>query len=49
VIDAAQLPTIEAKRLKLRMLAEPDLDQMYAIFSDPRSMRYWATPAMASR
>jgi RimJ/RimL family protein N-acetyltransferase len=49
MIDAGQLPTIEAKRLKLRMLAEPDLDQMYAIFSDPRSMRYWATPAMASR
>jgi RimJ/RimL family protein N-acetyltransferase len=49
MIDALQLPTIDAKRLRLRMLAEPDLDQMHAIFSDPRSMRYWATPAMTSR
>ncbi|HUG02804.1 MAG TPA: GNAT family N-acetyltransferase [Steroidobacteraceae bacterium] len=49
MIDTPQLPTIEAKRLRLRTLAEPDLDQMYAIFSDPRSMRYWAMPAMTSR
>ncbi len=49
MIDAEQLPTIDAKRLRLRSLAEPDLDPMYAIFSDPRSMRYWATPAMTSR
>lgn len=37
------LPVIEAQRLRLRWIEESDIEQLYAIFSDPRVMRYWST------
>lgn len=49
MIDAEQLPTIEAPRVRLRWLTGQDVDALYAIFSDPRMMRYWSTPAMTER
>ncbi|SIT77012.1 ribosomal-protein-alanine N-acetyltransferase [Yoonia rosea] len=32
------------KRLVLRAARQEDLTDLYAIFSDPRAMRYWSTP-----
>ena len=43
------LPIIEAKRLRLRCIEESDVDQLYAIFSDPKVMRYWSTPPLQTR
>jgi RimJ/RimL family protein N-acetyltransferase len=42
------LPTIEAERVRLRCIEDSDLDQLYAIFSDPKVMRYWSTPPLES-
>lgn len=49
MIDGARLPTIDAPRVRLRWLTEADVDAMFAIFSDPIMMRYWATPPMKER
>ena len=49
MIDGERLPTIDAKRVRLRWLAESDLDAIYAVFSDPQSMRWWSMPAMTER
>ncbi len=46
MIDADQLPTIEAPRVRLRWLAESDVDALFEVFSDQRSMRFWSTPAL---
>lgn len=46
MIEGDKLPTLEAKRIRLRWLEEPDLDALYAVFSDPRSMRFWSSPAL---
>ncbi|GGY04874.1 GNAT family N-acetyltransferase [Paludibacterium paludis] len=35
-------------RLALRPLGRQDAEALFAIFSDPRVMRYWSTPAWAS-
>lgn len=39
-------PIIDAQRLRLRWIEEPDLEQLHAIFSDPQVMRYWSTPPL---
>jgi RimJ/RimL family protein N-acetyltransferase len=44
-----QVPTIKADRVCLRALSESDVDALFAIFSDPKVMRYWSTPALANR
>jgi ribosomal-protein-alanine N-acetyltransferase len=36
--------TLITKRLILRAAKQDDLMDLYAIFSDPRAMRYWSTP-----
>ena len=36
--------TLVTKRLILRTAKQDDLMDLYAIFSDPRAMRYWSTP-----
>ncbi|MCB1575617.1 MAG: GNAT family N-acetyltransferase, partial [Xanthomonadales bacterium] len=36
------LPVLEAPRLRLRQLHEGDVDDLFAIFSDPEVMRYWS-------
>jgi RimJ/RimL family protein N-acetyltransferase len=43
-----QLPEIVADRVRLRTITESDLDQISAIFSDPKVMRYWSTPPLES-
>jgi RimJ/RimL family protein N-acetyltransferase len=39
------LPTLTGERVHLRELLPSDVPALYAIFSDPRVMRYWSTPA----
>ena len=39
------LPTLDAGRVRLRQLGVADLDDLHAVFSDVRSMRYWSRPA----
>lgn len=48
-MDWTHLPTIEAKRICLRLLTEDDVDALYAIYSNPEVMRYWSTPPLADR
>ncbi len=38
------LPTLDTDRTRLRPLVADDLEAMFAIFSDPRSMRHWSEP-----
>ena len=49
MIDGDALPTIDAPRVRLRWLTARDVDAVFAVFSDPRMMRYWSTPAMKER
>lgn len=44
---AAQLPTIETERLRLRWLTPADVPALLAIFGDPEVCRYWSRPPLA--
>jgi RimJ/RimL family protein N-acetyltransferase len=44
-----QLPTINTTRLSLRSISEADVDDFYAVYSNPEVMRYWSTPPLASK
>lgn len=48
-IPADRLPTLDTPRLRLRWLEERDVDDLYAIFSDPEVMRYWSSPPYTGR
>lgn len=41
----AELPTVHARRVRLRQLGEADLDDLFVVFSDRVAMRYWSRPA----
>ena len=43
---APLLPVLDTPRLRLRAPADADVAALFAIFSDPETMRYWTTPAM---
>ena len=43
--DSPSLPVLESDRLNLRAFRDSDIDALYAIYSDPRVMRYWSYPA----
>ena len=43
---ARRLPVLDTPRLRLRAPVEADVPALFAIFSDPETMRYWTTPAM---
>lgn len=49
MIEGGSLPEIGAARVRLRGLAEADVDALFAIFSDEEMMRYWSTPPMRER
>jgi len=49
VINGDKLPTIDAPRVRLRWLEERDLEAMFEIFSDTRSMRFWSMPALTEK
>ena len=36
------LPTLESSRLRLRQIQVTDVEDLFAIFSDPKTMRYWS-------
>jgi [ribosomal protein S5]-alanine N-acetyltransferase len=40
----AYLPTIAARRVRLRPLLERDISALFEVFSDPQVMRYWSSP-----
>lgn len=41
---AAALPVLETPRLRLRAYRAGDAEAMFALYSDPRVMRYWSFP-----
>jgi len=41
-----QLETLKGRHVQLRALGEADVPALFEVFSDPRVMRYWSTPAM---
>jgi RimJ/RimL family protein N-acetyltransferase len=45
MISGARLPTLTARRVKLRWLEPSDVPELYAVFSNADVMRYWAHPA----
>lgn len=45
----ARLPTIPAARLRLRWLDERDVDDLFALFGDPRVTEFWSWPAFTRR
>ncbi len=49
VLIPSTFPTLTTERLTLRALAEPDVDDLFAIFSDPAVMRYWSRPPMQEK
>jgi len=42
-MDSAQLPTLNTSRLSLRWIRAEDVDDFYAVYSNPEVMRYWST------
>jgi len=48
-MDWERLPTINTPRLSLRRISEDDVDDFYAIYSNPEVMRYWSTPPLPNR
>lgn len=49
MIEGETLPTLEAPRVRLRGLAESDVDALFGVFSDERMMRYWSSTPMRDR
>ena len=48
-MDWKHLPTINTKRLSLRSIRAEDVEDFYAVYSDPEVMRYWSTPPLPDR
>jgi RimJ/RimL family protein N-acetyltransferase len=48
-MDSAQLPTINTSRLSLRWIRAEDVDDFYAVYSNPQVMRYWSTPPLPDK
>ena len=44
----SRLPTLQTPRLRLRPLAESDVADVFAVFSDPVVMRYWDGAVMTT-
>jgi RimJ/RimL family protein N-acetyltransferase len=44
-----QLTTITTSRLALRSISAADVDDFYAVYSNPEVMRYWSTPPLPNR
>ncbi len=43
------VPTLSGARVRLRPLRPSDVDDLFALHSDPRVMRYWSFPAWTQR
>ena len=48
-LDWSQLVTITTPRLQLRAIRTDDVDDFYAVYSNPEVMRYWSTPPLPNR
>ncbi|HEV7746241.1 MAG TPA: GNAT family protein [Pyrinomonadaceae bacterium] len=48
-MDSSHLPTINTNRLSLRWIRMEDVDDFYAVYSNPQVMRYWSTPPLADK
>ena len=48
-MDWSRLPTINTSRLSLRSISATDVDDFYAVYSNPEVMRYWSTPPLADK
>jgi RimJ/RimL family protein N-acetyltransferase len=48
-MDWQRLPTLDTNRLTLRWITEDDVDDFYAIYSNPEVMRYWSTPPLPNK
>jgi RimJ/RimL family protein N-acetyltransferase len=48
-MNSEKLPVINTSRLSLRAISAADLDDFYAIYSNPEVMRYWSTPPLPNR
>jgi ribosomal-protein-alanine N-acetyltransferase len=48
-MDWQSLPTLDTNRLILRWITVDDVDDFYAIYSDPEVMRYWSTPPLPNK
>ena len=48
-MDWDRLPTLNTSRLSLRSIRAEDVDDFYAVYSDPEVMRYWSTPPLPNR
>ena len=48
-MDWEHLPRINTSRLSLRAISAEDVDDFYAVYSNPEVMRYWSTPPLANK
>jgi ribosomal-protein-alanine N-acetyltransferase len=48
-MNSQTLPVITTPRIVLRWITEDDVDGLYAVFSDPKVMRYWSSGPLANR
>lgn len=48
-VGAGMTPILDTPRLQLRPLALGDVDALFAIMSDPETMRYWDWPPFTER
>ena len=48
-MDWENLPTINTSRLCLRGIRAEDVDEFYAVYSNPEVMRYWSTPPLPDK
>lgn len=44
-----RLPSIDAKRVRLRWITAADTDAFFAIYSNSEVMRYWSTPPLVDQ
>ncbi len=43
------VPVLETSRIRLRPYRDADVEAMFALYSDPKVMRYWSFPAWTER
>ena len=48
-VTATRLPTLAAPRVQLRWMENRDIDDLYAVYSDPEVVRYWSHTAWPHR
>ena len=48
-MDCERLPNLNTNRLSLRAISAADVDDFYAVYSNPEVMRYWSTPPLPNK